>query len=312
MSVIEPNITIQTEDGSVTTKAYNVGDYLIRNNFLYKVLTNISAGGTITEGVNIQLISNQFSARIIMEIINSLPVIDNLTTNDTNKILSAKQGKVLKDTIDQINATLIKERLTTLEEYVADLMYIPISINSFSVSPNTAEIGSAVTTVTLSYNINKIPESATLDSTNLTIESTTDEIIKNNLSQTTTKTWTLSVTDERNSTATGTATLSFLNRVYYGAAAEGTIDSSFLLGLNNKILTSSKGRTIIINVDSNEYIWYAVPSRLGACSFKVGGFDGGFTKIQTISHTNASGYTENYDVYRSDNASLGSTTVTVS
>jgi hypothetical protein len=51
---------------------------------------------------------------------------------------------------------------------------------------------------------------------------------------------------------------------------------------------------------------------MGTRSFKVGGFDGGFTLYDTISFTNASGYTEEYYVYRSDNAGLGQTSVTVS
>jgi hypothetical protein len=54
-----------------------------------------------------------------------------------------------------------------------------------------------------------------------------------------------------------------------------------------------------------------VPSRFGTCAFTVGGFTGGFQMIATIAFTNASGYTENYDIYRSDYAKLGNTTVTV-
>ncbi|WP_157796132.1 hypothetical protein [Thomasclavelia cocleata] len=53
-----------------------------------------------------------------------------------------------------------------------------------------------------------------------------------------------------------------------------------------------------------------MPARYGAVNFNVGGFDGGFTKVATIEFTNASGYTENYDIYKSDNANLGTQTVT--
>ena len=49
----------------------------------------------------------------------------------------------------------------------------------------------------------------------------------------------------------------------------------------------------------------------GTPVFNVGGFDGGFTKAASISFTNASGYTEEYAVYRSDNSNLGTKTIKV-
>ena len=60
-----------------------------------------------------------------------------------------------------------------------------------------------------------------------------------------------------------------------------------------------------------EYIWYFVPVRLGACTFTVGGFDGGFDVVATQDVTNSSGYTESFRIYRSANTGLGSTTVEV-
>ena len=53
------------------------------------------------------------------------------------------------------------------------------------------------------------------------------------------------------------------------------------------------------------------PTRYGAPVFNVGGFDGGFAKVSTLSFMNLSGYTEEYIVYRSDNSSIGKKTVKV-
>lgn len=80
----------------------------------------------------------------------------------------------------------------------------------------------------------------------------------------------------------------------------------------SKALQSNKAKTFDVTTGSGQYIWYAIPSRYGTPSFNVGGFDGGFSKVSTVSYTNPSGYTENYDVYRSDNANLGKKTVKVS
>lgn len=41
-------------------------------------------------------------------------------------------------------------------------------------------------------------------------------------------------------------------------------------------------------------------------------FEGGFNKVNTIEFTNASGYVESYDIYKSTNSNLGNTTVVVS
>ena len=79
----------------------------------------------------------------------------------------------------------------------------------------------------------------------------------------------------------------------------------------SKGLQASKGKTFTVNAGENEHIFYAVPSRYGTCMFNVGGFDGGFSKVTTFDFVNASGFKESYDVYKSTNDNLGSTTVTV-
>ena len=100
--------------------------------------------------------------------------------------------------------------------------------------------------------------------------------------------------------------------MYWGVAENASsFDSAFILKLQ-KGLQASKGKTFTVNAAASQHIYYAVPTRYGACAFNVGGFDGGFTKAGTIEFTNASGYKESYDIYKSDNAGLGNTTVKVS
>ena len=94
-------------------------------------------------------------------------------------------------------------------------------------------------------------------------------------------------------------------------AAEGTLDSTFIRALSRKLI-GSKLASFTANATAGKYIWYCLPKRYGTCTFSVGGFTGGFTLVDTVSFTNASGYTEDYYIYKSDNAGLGSTTVTVS
>lgn len=199
-----------------------------------------------------------------------------------------------------------------LDALAAEVHYIPLTIDAFSLSPSSAEKGSTVSEIHFYYALSKVPDTLQIDDISITPQDAAIYVLSN-LSLTQDKTYTLKATDEKNPGGlTKTAKISFYNRICWGAAAApGTVDSAFLLGLSSAVLSGTKGRTINkdgasdVNAGSGQYIWYAVPKRLGGCSFKVGGFSGGFEAAQTVSVTNASGFTEDYYVYRSTNAALG-------
>ena len=196
------------------------------------------------------------------------------------------------------------------KKMIDDLAYVPIAINTFTNNINTVEMGSTVTEVVLNWTYNKTPKVASLDAeqidVNLKTKTLTGQSIKTN------KTFTLSATDERDKTVKKTTAISFLNGVYWGVGvAAPTLNSAFILSLT-KGLQGSRAKTFTVNAGVGQHIYYAIPTRYGAAAFNVGGFDGGFTKAGTIEFTNGSGYKENYDIYKSDNANLGNTTVKVS
>lgn len=231
----------------------------------------------------------------------------------TGDALAQKASQDEVDGLAELIATKADETsLEDLEARVADLEYKPMAISAFGATPSQAEQGSTVSAVALNYTMNKLPASASLDGIAQEITQPTGTIQQTG-AITASRTWTLVAQDERGAVASKSASLAFLWKAYYGAAAApGTINSAFLLSLANGVLTASRARTFTVNAGAGQYIWYAVPSSFGACSFKVGGFDGGFSKVSTFQHTNASGGVTNYDVYRSDNAALGNTTVVVS
>lgn len=203
--------------------------------------------------------------------------------------------------------TNVEDALDTLKSQMADVMYEAIQISSFSNNVGTVEMGSTVNTVALSWETNKTPTVLTLDGEgidkNLKNKTIENANIKSN------KTYTLKATDERDAEATKTTAITFLNGVYWGVAEDkSSFDSAFILGLT-KGLQGSKAKTFTVNAGASQHIYYVIPSRYGVPSFKVGGFEGGFAKVATIAFTNASGYEENYDIYKSDNPGLGNTTV---
>ena len=201
----------------------------------------------------------------------------------------------------------VEEALNDINGKIADLMYTPIAISSFTNNVGTVEMGSTVNTVVLNWTTNKTPEKLTLDGESVDKELKTKTI--ENAAIKANKTYTLKATDERDAEATKTTAITFLNGVYWGVAADtSSFDSAFILGLT-KGLQASKAKTFTVNAAAGQHIYYAIPTRYGTPSFKVGGFEGGFAKVATINFTNASGYEESYDIWKSDNAGLGNTTV---
>ena len=210
-------------------------------------------------------------------------------------------------------------------------LYKDIAVNSLTLNKDAVyEIGTSVTGLDAAWVLNKtpaeqtiaVPEYAvTIENIGADVRSTTELTgsaatqwngVKTQEKTSGTITVFLHVKDDRGAEETKFGVVQWLNGVYTGAAeAPATIDSAFILTLT-KSLQSGKGKTFTVNAATGAYIWYACPVRYGTPTFNVGGFDGGFSRVATFDFTNSSGYAERYQVWRSDNAGLGSTTVKVS
>lgn len=192
---------------------------------------------------------------------------------------------------DEQECVDIRARLDALE-------YKSIQINSFNAAPPVSEIGSSQT-ITLAWSLNKQATSQNINGSPVTGNS------KQYTGVTTGTTYTLNVSDGQTS-ASRSVSVSFANRIYYGAAADLS-DVTALTG----ILSNDPERTITVDAGTGEYIIYAIPARLGDVTFFVSGFEGGFEDPETQTLTNASGYQETYKVYRSTRAGLGETTIDI-
>ena len=201
----------------------------------------------------------------------------------------------------------------TVQQAIDDLNYKAISISSLTCSVGTQEIGATVTEATISWKLSKAAKNATLNNeaveTAVTGSKTfTDLEVKANT------TYTLAVTDDRDAKASKSVTISFLNRVYWGKSSEtngDNVNSEFVLGLSDSALAGNFVRDITFNAAAGEYLYYAIPTSMGTPHFWSGGFEGGVSAVKTFNHTNASGATASYTVYRTDNAGLGQTTINV-
>lgn len=113
-------------------------------------------------------------------------------------------------------------------------------------------------------------------------------------------------------TKTATATFTAVQRVYYGVAISPFFVEAFIESLPF-LLTNTKNGSYVFTAGAGEKFYLAYRSAYGASNFNVGGFEGGMSLVASaVPITNGAGFTENYDVYATDTANLGTTTVVVS
>lgn len=212
----------------------------------------------------------------------------------------------LEDELAQIVALDLQQTLAQMQSAIDDLQYVEIDITSVSNNVGTVELGTRVTSVTISWAMNKDPVSQTVNGE--AVEASARSKALSGLSITGTTAIKVTATDERGATDEGSTTITFLNGVYYGALAYGAdIDSAAVLSLTRK-LQSSKTLTFTVSADGERPV-YALPTRYGTPTFKIGGFEYEWEKVSSFQFTNASGYTEIYDVWMHGQDVTGSITV---
>ena len=233
---------------------------------------------------------------------------ENLYTNDEIDDMFVKQedGKGLSE----------NDFTDEYRKLIDDLAYTAIAFVSASATNATNEIGSTVTETVITWSFNKEPKTQTIKFGSEVAE-VLDKSIRSKTYSGKTITLNTSIvimaTDERDAQASRTLNITFQPRAYWGVAQNKEIyDSADILALSGSALTSTRTRNINVNAGEGEHIIYAIPSNFGTPTFKINGFEGGFVKVGTINFTNASGYSQNYDVYKSVNPNLGSTQVVVS
>lgn len=232
-------------------------------------------------------------------------------------------GDIIADTTlskagQAADAAVVGTKFTDVISRLEELEYIPIKITAISNNYGNVEIGSTVSNPVFTWTLNKQPSfqefrtynSAGAASDFAVVMPTDSRSYKIEGDISSYLRFELTVKDGKN-TVTASSAINFLNGVYYGAAVPATYNSTFILGLTKK-LASSKTGTVNVTAGDGQYIYYCYPARFGTASFVVGGFTGGFELAGAVSFTNASGYTENYYVYKSEQAGLGALKVEVS
>ena len=291
---------------------YSVGDKPDGDHTIQTTLREVEGAGEIwgnTVGTTMPRSNLQQEDPTRADYVQGKEVYDN-KIKDLEEAIKTGGGDIQAIVAEVLSSEELARIVQDLEDIKAEMNYVDVDITSFSCTgAGTYEVGVEIDPPTVTWVLNRTPASQKLN--NETLDTAQRKKVYTE-KVTTNQTYTLVVTGEKGETDKATASISFYNGVYYGVIADGTaITSAAILGLTRK-LQGSKGITFTANAGEGYRIAYAIPTAYGTPVFNVGGFDGGFSKAATISHTNASGHTENYDVWLSDNMNLGSTTVKVS
>lgn len=128
-------------------------------------------------------------------------------------------------------------------------------------------------------------------------------------------TYTNTVTTSDGKAASATTSFTFLPKRYWGRTANTAANSTEILASagGSSVLSSSKAGTFTITASGSNRVFYAYPSNLGdLTSINIGGLESlsSFTKT-VVALTNASGYTQNYNIYTSNNETSGNVTATI-
>lgn len=230
--------------------------------------------------------------------------------------ITFKDGKTLGGTADVVTYENTEYPDLTnvdlaLDKILAKIYYVAPKINSFTMIPSATEyeIGTTVSDLEFTWTVNKEISSQSLTDCTIAVD---DRSATYGADLTSTKTFTLTVSDGENS-ATSSKTIKFLNRAYWGSASEPTdYDSAFILALSESKLASGKNGTYAMTIGSGEYGYLALPTSFGTvASCWIGGFEVTLENCGSISHTNASGHTSSYTIYKTSKSGLGAISMEV-
>ena len=228
---------------------------------------------------------------------------------------SGVTGPIISEDVAYSNTTIdsVVDVKGALDALISKVYYVAPKINSFTCSPNqlSYEIGQKVSSVVFTWSYNKDVAYQTLtdcDVADVTVRSATyDQEISTN------KTFVLSCGDGQNS-ASSSKSFTFSSRIHSGSASiPASYNSEFILSLPGQ-LKGNKSGTYTTTVGENQYFFIAMPQSYNNSSELVGtagGFETSFGLVSSVEHTNSSGYTCTYNIYKSTNSNLGSFTFVV-
>lgn len=211
---------------------------------------------------------------------------------------------------DSEDVGYINGEFTNVKQALDHLLYVPLTISFITNANTTLERGNVVANPVFTWYYSKDIIQQDIDGEILTVDArnyTYNGNITNN------KTFTLTANDGAKDFSKSVS-FSFYDAIYSTSASlADVINSEFITGFKNKKLSNNCKGDYTINCVDGEYIYFAIPSSIANnLVFYCGGFEGGFELVaDNVNIENIYNVTCEYDVYRSNNHSLGQTTITI-
>lgn len=198
-------------------------------------------------------------------------------------------GNISGDILEQEDLKIYLESLNRIE------------ITNCKISPSIAEVGETIPEVTITWETNKEPILQKVDEQVVLENSFTIFDVQDNTSKT------IRVYDGYNSDDIELSIL-FKQGLYYGTSSNTKITQDEFLSNFARTFDVSE---VTVNPQNGEYIFFMLPVSYANSKFLVGGIEGGFRRVSTNFKFTKNGVTFNAVVFRSDNHSLGKTTINV-
>ena len=295
-----------------------ISEYIASHQSEYQALLTL-AGNKVDKVEGKGLSTNDFTDELYQKL-NELydkATLDSKFDSLTSRVSAlemATGGDPTEITAADVKYTESDGTETTVKAVLDELLYVDLTVSVTSPTPTTQEIGAKLSNLVINWTYNKSNiVSQSFNGSNLPDTGQRSYTVEGPV--TTNTTYTVKGNDGTKD-ASKSIRFTFQNKVYYGVSPEtvsGNVNSAFILGLTGSKFASSKSSvgTITANAESGNYIFYAQPASFAEPTFNIGGFDTTFPLFATIDFTNASGHQESYNVYRSNQAGLGSTSMTV-
>jgi hypothetical protein len=276
--------------------------------------------------------------------LSGLPDVDISTTN-AGDVLFWNGTKWVSENINNINPYINNNISTRFSDITSTTSVIdalnkilyPFSTPEFSIFnstiPTGVEFGENIgsQTVTFNFQTDNFSNVATLNKYRL-IDTNTSAILDNNINATlsgnivyvnntiTTSTtpnavqqYTLTGRDINGNYFNSTYTIKYLPRIYYGLSANGTLNSSQIIGLGSSYLTDDLAKQYVFNNCEGRYLYICLPTYMDDIMdnqnhdsrIYIGSVENNYWDKETVSFTNQFGFTSDYTLYKSKSLMYG-------
>lgn len=237
----------------------------------------------------------------ILEQIAEAGKVDDVQLNGTSVVVN-KIANIEPDAGDIAYTNDQYPEMQNLQDAMDKLLYVTPTI-SISGGGNY-EIGSTRATTTLTWVWNKTIVSQSLNQGIGSLDPALRTYTYNTAISSDT-TFTITGTDGTTQKSAST-NVKFLPKRYWGVSAKTSLTDAEIIALSSE-LSTTRVQTRTFDCSGGKYFYFAIKtSYCNGIAFKVGGLSFSDMLVETRQFTNASGYTDSYNIYRVNNIQTGS------